>query len=246
MVMVSVELAKDLRWSKTGDEVIDRLRMLGTVPAGILEQVGGVLQRLREATPSSTAAVSSAIVMLFDTFTGYIFDKLPSVIKNVLQGLTRLFSFSALPAELPKLWKQGAAAVTGNMSYEAWSNVMARADEAFHVYEKTKNITWSLDQDLDKLGKTAEGLYSGGKYLLGDFFGTNRDPREERLIALWSESGLLLQNLSLMMLNAKDWATCFLALELDQALRRRQLRALNKKAAVTSADRLSEKKTLPL
>jgi len=248
MVMVSVEFAKDLKWSKTGDEVIDRLRMLGTVPAGILGQVGGALQRLREATPAAAAAtaVSSAIVMLFDTFTGYIFDKLPSVIKDVLQGLTQLFSFSALPAELEKRWKQGVAAVTGNMSYEAWSNVMARADEVFEVYKKTKNITWSLDQSLDELRKTAKGLYSGSKYLLGSFVGTERDPREERLIALWSESGLLLQNLSLMMLNAKDWATCFLALELDQALRRRQLRALNKKTAVTSADRLSEKKTLPL
>ena len=239
MVVVSVEQAKDLKWSTTKNELIDRLRRYGTVPAGILDQVWRLLERLREATPSSRAAVSSAIALLFHTFTDYIFDKLPSVIQDVLQGLTQLFSFSALPAIVPKLWEHGAAAVLGNMSYEAWTNVMAREKEARNVYEKMNDVTWSLNQKLDELGESVQGIYTGAKYLY-----RGEDAKDKRLVALWSESGLVLQNLSLMMLNAKDWATCFLALELDQALRRRRLRALNKKAAVMSADRLSDEKYL--
>lgn len=208
----------------SGSAIVDGLRKLGLVPVAIVDKVGTILaQAALQSTglAEKTDRMSAATSALFATFASYLFSGLPAVIGDLLGGigiaLAEASKSAMIPSQLAKIWETGLTTFVGSMSFQAWTHVMLNVKHAFKRWDGLQNLRMNA-------------IYSTGSSLMQNML-IGRTGLDIELESTWATSGLVIQNVSVLMLKAKDWATCTMALELAHELRERSLRRLKRTGA---------------
>ena len=205
----------------SGSAIVDGLRKLGLVPVALVDKVGTILAQAAiqsAGLAEKTERMSAATTALFATYASYLFSGLPGVIADLLGGIGQALGQASksvlLPTQLAELWEMGLTEYVGDLSFEAWTHVMAHLKHAFKRWDGLQNLRLA-------------SVFNVGSDLMQNMF-IGRSGLDIELESTWATSGLVIQNVSVMMLKAKDWATCIMALELAQVLRERSLRRLKK------------------
>lgn len=201
--------------------IVDGLRKLGLVPVALVDKVGKILSKAliqSAGLAEKTERMSAATTALFATYASYLFSGLPAVIGDLLggigQALVQASKSVLLPTQLAELWEMGLTEYVGDITFEAWSHVMLHLKHAFKRWDGLQNYRLKY-------------VFDFGSDLMQNMF-IGRSGLDVELESMWANAGLVVQNVSVMMLKAKDWATCIMALELAQVLRERSLRRLKK------------------
>jgi hypothetical protein len=211
------KLGGDWDWAS----YVNRVREWGFIPAGLANAVAEHVSLALESASGATASMTS----LFDLYIGYLFEKLPDIMRALLEGVGASVRYLAdsgnLPMWMKDMWSMHITDFYATMSLSAWTSVIHRITTAWKHW---KMLETKRSAEIASVGAAyAQPFWKG---VVG---GTTHEENMNRAdSAQWALAGIGLSNLSLYMVRFKDWLMCKLALMLTMWWKERKLEALLK------------------